>query len=193
MLDGILHAVSEGPFRQLLVRGGAIFFFGGVNVALAPILARSRLALDVQAFGVLMGAMGAGAVVMALFGVAALRARFTPARLMLGAGVALAGLVFLIGQITNYPLMVLALTLYGAAWMLTLFSYQLSAQLILPAHLLGRGLSLTTMVFMGTMALGGLFWGQVAQRLSIPAAYSISACGLAAVSGVDLFWRRRRA
>jgi MFS family permease len=193
MLDGILHAASAGPFRQLLVRGGAIFFFGGVNVALAPILARSRLALNVQSFGVLMGAMGAGAVVMALFGVAALRARFTAEALMLGAGFALAGLIFLIGQLTNYPLMVLALALFGAAWMLALFSYQLAAQLTLPNHLLGRGLSLTTMVFMGTMAVGGLFWGQVAQRLSISAAYSLSAFGLMAVSAIDLVRRRRRA
>jgi MFS family permease len=185
MLDGVTHAVSAGPFRNLLLKGGTIFFFGGVNVALVPILARSRLALNAQSFGVLMGAMGLGAVFMAVFGVAALRARFTADTLMLAAGAILAVVIVMIGQITSYPLMLLALALFGSVWMLALFSYQLAAQLILPAHLLGRGLSLTAMVFMGTMAVGGLFWGQVAQRLSIPAAYSVSGCLLAALSCID--------
>lgn len=191
MLDGVTHAVSAGPFRNLLLKGGSIFFFGGVNVSLVPILARSRLAVNAQSFGVLMGAMGVGAVVMALFGVAKLRTRFTPDQLMFGAGAVLAVVVLTIGQITSYPLMVLALAVFGSVWMLSLFSYQLAAQLILPNHLLGRGLSLTGMVFMGTLAIGGLLWGQIAQHLSIPAAYTISACGLAAVTVIDGFRIRR--
>ncbi len=191
MLDGVTHAVSEGPFRTLLLKGGSIFFFGGVNVALIPILARSRLAVNAQSFGVLMGAMGVGAVVMALFGVAKLRTRFTPDQLMFGAGAILAMVIFMIGQITSYPLMVVALAVFGSVWMLSLFSYQLAAQLILPNHLLGRGLALTGMVFMGTLAIGGLLWGQIAQHLSIPGAYSISACGLAAVSVIEGLRMRR--
>jgi MFS family permease len=191
MLDGVTHAISAGPFRKLLLRGGAIFFFGGVNGGLVPILARGRLGLNVQSFGVLMGAMGAGAVIMALFGIAKLRARFTADQLMFIAGVLLTVVILMIGQLTNYPLMVLALALFGAVWMLALFSYQLAAQLILPSDLLGRGLSLTVMVFMGTMAVGGLLWGQVAQHLSIPAAYTIAAGGLAAASLIDWLWTRR--
>jgi hypothetical protein len=77
--------------------------------------------------------------------------------------------------------------------MLALYSYQLAAQLILPHHLLGRGLSLTVMVFMGTMAVGGVLWGQVAQHLSIPAAYTLCACGLATTSVIDWLWTRRGA
>jgi MFS family permease len=192
MLDGATHAVSDGPFRSLLLKGGSIFFFGGVNVALVPILARSRLALNAQAFGVLMGAMGVGAVVMALVGVAKLRARFTADQLMLGAGAILTVAILTIGQIASYPLMILALAVFGAVWMLALFSYQLAAQLILPNHLLGRGLSLTGMVFMGAMAVGGLLWGQVAQHFSIPAAYTLSACGLGAATAIDWLGRRRR-
>lgn len=190
MLDGVAHALDAGPFRQVLLRGGGIFLFGGVNVALVPILARSRLAVNVQAFGFLMGAMGAGAVVMAILGIAKLRIRYSPDQLMWAAGAILAGLILLIGQLTSYPLMILALGLFGAAWMLALFSYQLAAQLILPQALLGRGLSITTMVFMGIMALGGLLWGQVAQHLSIPAAYDLSGCGLLAVSVIDGLRRR---
>ncbi len=193
MFDGAAHAISDGPFRKLLLKGGSIFFFGGVNGGLVPILVRSRLGVNVQSFGVLMGAMGAGAVIMALFGLAHLRVRFTADKLMFIAGAILTAVILAIGQLTNYPLMVVALALFGAVWMLALFSYQLAAQLILPAHLLGRGISLTVMVFMGTMAVGGLFWGQVAQHLSIPAAYTIAAGGLAMVSVIEWLWMRRRA
>jgi hypothetical protein len=49
------------------------------------------------------------------------------------------------------------------------------------------------MVFMGTMAVGGVFWGQIAQHLSIPAAYTLSALGLATVSIIDALAMRRTA
>jgi len=66
----------------------------------------------------------------------------------------------------------------GVAWISILSALQVSAQLTLPAWVRARGLAAFVVVFMGGMALGSILWGQVANRIGIPAALTTAAIGM---------------
>jgi len=86
-------------------------------------------------------------------------------------------------------LLPLAMLVNGFAWITVLSSLQIAAQTAVPAWVRARALSLYIMVFSLGMAAGGLSWGSIAQRTSIPLALTLAAVG--AVIGGLLVWRVR--
>jgi hypothetical protein len=62
-----------------------------------------------------------------------------------------------------------------------------SAQVVLPDWVRGRGLALYTTVFFGCLAVGSAVWGEVAAWLGLATAHFVAAAG--AVAAVPLTWR----
>jgi hypothetical protein len=63
----------------------------------------------------------------------------------------------------------------GAAWLAVLTTLSSSAQLLLPAWVRARALSVYLLVFFGGMAAGSVLWGAVARPLGVPLALVASA------------------
>jgi predicted MFS family arabinose efflux permease len=72
----------------------------------------------------------------------------------------------------------LASLLAGTAWLTSLSSVIVAAQLAVPDALRARGMALFTAVFYGCLALGSLLWGQVATHLHLTGALLVAAGGM---------------
>lgn len=148
---------------------------------LLPVLARETLAAGPDAFGILSAFFGAGALVGALAAAAVGRAS---ARLFL-VGTGLFGVAELLvaPQGTVWAAGVL-LVAAGAAF--TLWSANANAvlQLRAPERLRGRVLALYYLAFNGTMPLGGLLAGFLADAGGTPLAFAVGGAGAIAATTI---------
>ncbi|RVP13227.1 MFS transporter, partial [Sinorhizobium meliloti] len=147
--------------------------------ALLPLVARDLLDGDAGFYGILLGAVGAGAIGGALI-LPRLRTRFDADALLLGAAVVTAAVMAILSVAPPRWGAIVALLALGAAWITALTTLNGAAQAILPNWVRGRSLAVYLTVFNGAMTAGSLAWGAVAEALNIPLTLNISAIGLAA-------------
>ena len=141
-----------------------------------------------QAFGVLVASIGAGAVGGA-FVLPKLRERFSRDALVAAATFVYAGVMLALATVSQLVPLSLAMAAGGVAWITVLSSLQVAAQMALPNWVRSRGLAVFMTVFMGSMAVGSLVWGKVAEITSIPQALTFATAG--SVIAVALSWRWR--
>ncbi len=177
---------ASPAIRRVLTRSILFVGPGSAVWALLPVVANSGLGLGSSGYGVMLGALGVGAVLGAL-ALAWVRARLTPTRMLaiaavvFGAATAGAALVKAVA-----PVLVL-LVFAGAAWLLSLATLNATMQLLLPAWVRARGLSVYMLVFMGGQAIGSLVWGLVAGAFGTVTAL-LAAAALLAVCAVSTAW-----
>ena len=183
---GFRHARHNPHLRATLVRAVAFFLFASAYWALLPLVARSQISGGPELYGILLGAIGAGAVGGA-FALPWLKAKFGPDRVVAAGTAGTAATLVLFG-LARGPIMGLtASVIAGVSWIAVLASLNVSAQVALPDWVRGRGLSMFVTVFFGAMALGSAVWGQVAGMLGLPEAHFIAAAG--ALIAIPLTWR----
>jgi MFS family permease len=173
---GLRYARNNRVLRATLARAVGFFLFASAYWALLPLLTRTQLHGGPSLYGLLLGVIGAGAVGGA-FILPQLKARTSAdAMVMLGeAGTALALLLF--GLAHAPALAVLACLLAGVSWIVVLATLNVSAQTALPEWVRGRGLAAYVAVFFGTMSLGSLLWGYLAERTALAPAHYCAAAG----------------
>lgn len=179
---GLRHASASGPLRATLIRAAAFFIFASAYWALLPLIARQVLQGGPELYGMLLAAVGLGAVGGALV-LPKLKARLG-ADMLAVAGTCGTALVLALFALVRQPQVATAASLIaGASWIAVLSSLNVSAQVALPDWVRARGLSIFIMVFFGSMTLGSIVWGQLATLTGIPIALFTAACGavLAAV------------
>lgn len=183
---GFRYTRHSPAMRATLIRAAGFFLFASTYWALLPLLARTQIASGPGLYGILLGAIGAGAVAGA-FVMPWLRLRLGPDLLMgsgmLGTAVTLA----LYGLAYNAGTALIASLLAGVSWIAVLTSLTVSAQVSLPDWVRGRGLALFTTVFFGCLTVGSAVWGKIAAALGLPAAHFLAAAGI--VAAIPLTWR----
>jgi MFS family permease len=183
---GLRYARNSPPMRATLARAAGFFLFASAYWALLPLVARQRISSGPELYGVLLGAIGAGAVAGA-FVMPHLKLKLGPDRLtalgLLGTAVTLA----LYGLARDPYTALAASVLAGVSWIAVLATLTVSAQMSLPDWVRARGLALFTTVFFGGMTLGSVVWGELAAVLGLPAAHFIAAIG--AVLAIPATWR----
>jgi hypothetical protein len=183
---GVRYARNNRRLRATILRAVGFFLFASAYWALLPTLARTQLHGGPTLYGILLGAIGAGAVGGALL-LPKIKARAGADRLVMlaeGAG-AVALLLFALAQ--RAPVALLACLLAGVSWIAVLATLNVSAQVALPEWVRGRGLAVYVTVFFGSMSAGSAIWGAVAGRFGLPAALAAAAAGAL----VALFATRR--
>jgi MFS family permease len=136
---------------------------------IVPLVARNVLHEDAHGFGLLMSALGAGAVAGA-FGVALLRRGEPPLGFLVGSGATLcAGLVAL-ATVSNFGLAAAVLALLGCCQILFTTGCNTTLQLMAPNELRGRVMGLYTVTFAGMTPFGSLLVGYVAEHQGVRAA-----------------------
>lgn len=185
---GIRYARNNPPLRATFARAAAFFLFASAYWALLPLVARVQIAGGANVYGILLGAIGAGAVGGA-FALPWLKAKLGPDRLVAAgsAGTALALVLFAIASTTATALV--ASLVAGVCWIATLSSLNVSAQLALPEWVRGRGLAIYVTVFFGALTIGSAIWGEVASLTGLPMAHYLAAAG--AMLAIPLTWRFR--
>jgi MFS family permease len=185
---GFRFARHHGPLQGAVIRGIGFFLFASAPWALLPLIARNLVGGGPQTFGILVAAIGAGAVLGALL-LPRFRKTVSKDMLVAGATVLYAAAMLALAYLTNLPSLGVAMVLSGVAWIAVLSSLQVSAQLALPNWVRSRGLAVFMASFMGSMAFGSLMWGYVAQQTSIATALVLAAAGAVLAIGVTWRWK----
>jgi predicted MFS family arabinose efflux permease len=186
VLTGFRYVRHNFALRCTLMRAIGFFLFASAYWALLPLVAREQIAGGPSLYGVLLGAIGVGAVGGAFF-LGWLKLTLGPNHLMaIGAlGQALAMVLY---GLAREPLTALAAGIIaGASWIAALATLSVSAQVALPDWVRGRGLALYTTVFFGCLTLGSVAWGEIAVWVGLPIVHFLAAAG--AIVAIPLTWR----
>jgi MFS family permease len=182
---GVRHAANNPYLGATLIRVLAFFPFASAYLALLPLLARHQISGGPQTYGILLGAIGVGAVVGAL-ALRWLKDELGPDRIVATGSVgAVLGLV-LFGLAREPIAAVCACLLAGASWTMVLTKLYVSAQVALPDWARGRGLAVFLSLIFGATTVGSAVWGKLSAMQGLPIAYFVAAAGL--VLGIPLTW-----
>ena len=157
-----------------------------------PLLARDVLNQGAHGYGLLMAALGAGAVLGAL-SVASRQRRPSPTLVMTAAAAAAAG-VLALGFVTHFAMAAAVLAVTGLAQIIFTSSVNTTIQLTVPDTIRGRMMSLYVLVFVGATPFGAFLVGYVAEHFGIATACAAGgAAGLVCIGALAMFWRFRNA
>jgi len=178
MLVGLRHARRNPHLRATLIRAVGFFVFASAYWALLPILARNQVQGGPRLFGILLGAIGASAVIGAL-ALPMIKRRLGGADGLAAAGTVGTAVALVLFALAREPATALVASFVaGFSWIAVLAAINVSAQVGLPAWVRGRGLALFVTVQFGAMSFGSVTWGQVATHLGLPATHIVAAAGL---------------
>ena len=191
--EGFLKAIRGGlrfarharAFQRVLVRSAAFFFPASVTWALLPLLARQELGGGPTFYGVLLTAVGAGAVGGALV-LPRIRRHVSSDATVAGASVGWALCAVALVAVRQPAVLVAVMALAGASWIAVLSSLNTAAQTAVPAWVRARAMAIYLMIFFGGLAGGSTLWGAVGTRFGLPAALLTASAVL--VLGVALTW-----
>ncbi len=179
MVAGLRYAANAPDFAQVLKRALLFFPFASAYWALLPLVARDLLGGDAALFGLLIGAVGAGAVAGAL-AMPSVDRRIGSEGLLLAGSLGTAGVLAVFALVPVSAVAIAACFVAGTAWIFTLSTLNVAAQSALPDWVRGRGLSIYGLVSFGAMALGAAFWGWLATLIGVAASLGVAAIFLAA-------------
>jgi MFS family permease len=190
---GLHYAVRTPLVALILSLLLALGLFVMNHNVLVPLLARDVLHEGAHGFGLLMAAVGSGAIVGAL-ALATLAKGRPPLSLLLGTAGTASGLTLLLAGIRNFWAAMLVLTLVGFSQIVFLASCNSTLQLAVPDRMRGRIMSLYAFVFVGITPLGSIFVGTIAEWFGVAAAYALAGgVTLASILGLGLLWRHWQA
>jgi predicted MFS family arabinose efflux permease len=170
---GVRYIRDSQLFRRILLRAAMFAFPASALWALLPITAHDHWHLRAIGYGAVLGTVGIGAVLGAVM-MSRLRATYSAnALLAIAALVTAAGL--LAGAYVPLGPAVVLLLLSGVAWIATLTTLTVAAQLSLPPLVRARGLAIYLVILIGSQALGSLLWGFIAARFGLAASLTASA------------------
>ncbi|NKF23020.1 MFS transporter [Solimonas marina] len=185
---GMRYVRASPALHIVLLRVALFFVFASAIWALLPLVARQLLGGGAGFYGLLLGAIGLGAIAGAVW-MPRIRHRLGIERLLLGAAWLVAAVI---ATLTLRPPPLVAVVLLfamGGAWIAALTTLNGIAQSVLPNWVRGRGLAVYLTVFNGAMAIGSFGWGIVAQHFGLTAALLAATLGLVAVALLALRWR----
>jgi MFS family permease len=186
IVTGLRHARYNRDLRATMVRAAGFFLVASAYWALLPLVARDQIHGGPQLYGILLGAIGAGAVGGAL-ALPWLKAKLGP-DLVVAVGTAGTAITLVLFGLSRDPIVALAASIIaGISWIAVLASLNVSAQASLPDWVRGRGLAVFVTVFFGAMTIGSAAWGQIASMIGLPFAHFTAAA--AALITVPLTWR----
>lgn len=174
LIIGFRHVRYNPHLRATLIRAAA-FFFASAYWALLPLVARNQVAGGPELYGILLGAIGVGAVAGA-FIMPLIKVILGPDRLV-ALGTACTGFSLILLGVAHYSALALAgCLLAGTSWISVLANLNVSVQVSLSDWVRGRGLAMFVTVFFGAMTVGSALWGRVASELGLPTAHFTRRC-----------------
>jgi MFS family permease/quinol monooxygenase YgiN len=176
--------------RRILLRSALFVVPAMVIWALLPLIASRRLGLGAGGYGLLLGALGVGAVAAA-FTLPRLRASLSANQMLLIGSLLYAAVTVAVVAVHSMAVVALVLLFAGAAWTVVLSNINATLQLFLPAWVRARGLAVYLMVLFGGQAFGALAWGLVAQRVGLVNTFLAAAVLMTAGAASIRFWPYR--
>ncbi len=186
---GLAYIAGTPPVLGIIVLLGFVSTFALNWSVLVPLLARNVLGLDASGYGLLMSAMGTGA----LIGSVALATYGGPGPQMkpLLAGVTALGLGEVVLALIHSPILA-AVVLFGcgAGMVIYLASSNTTVQATVPDDLRGRVMSVYFLVFGGVTPFGAFLVGTAAEHVGTSLTFGLAGGVTLLVTVVMLLMRR---
>lgn len=174
ILAGLRYARRHPPLQRTIVRSMLFLTFASVLWALLPAVARDQLGTGPAGYGILLGALGAGAVCGAMV-MQRVRRRFGTEPMVLAGSLVYVGGVGVLAVTTSFAVAFAAVAVAGAAWVAVLTAMMSGAQAVLPDWVRARGLAVYRTAYFGAMTGGSILWGVIAQHWSLQIALLVVA------------------
>ena len=175
LVTGFRYAFGDPVNRRAILLLAFLGFLSAPWQSLMPVVAKEILSGDSRTLGVLIGAVGAGAIIAGLY--------LASRRSVRGLDRVVAATAFIAAA--GFFAFSFAGTLAAAACLLPVFGFGLIAtasstnqilQSIADDHMRGRIVSVYVMMFMGSMPLGNLAGGLAAHWIGTP--WTLRCCGI---------------
>ncbi|EMI53191.1 transmembrane transport protein [Rhodopirellula sallentina SM41] len=173
MRQGVRFVALHRVMRHVMIGVGFFVLPGSAFWSLLPLFAKTELGWGARGFGIMVAAVGAGAVLGASV-LPRLRHRFGSDRLVAASMSVFASGLFVMSRSPHWSVLLPMVLVMGAGWMATLTTLNATAQITLPPRLRARGMGCYLTMMAGSMALGSLVWGQVAGRIELSGALTVS-------------------
>ncbi|KRB70718.1 MFS transporter [Noviherbaspirillum sp. Root189] len=174
---GLQFVRHSATMKSVLLRVSLFFFHAITLQALLPLVARGLGDGGANAYTLLLASMGCGAVFTVVL-LPRLRTGMSRDRLVMYSTMLQAAMMAVVAHAPNVYVAAPAMFICGMAWISSVNTLTVSAQLALPDWVRARAMSVYQMAIMGAGALGAAFWGQVAAFSSVQ-----SSLLMASVSG----------
>jgi MFS family permease len=181
--------VRWSPYvRRVLIRA-ALFLLPATAIwALLPLVATEALHLDAAGYGVLLAALGLGAI-GGVLELGRLRARFSEDGLLALASLAYATAMAVLVLVPLVAVAFAMLIVAGMAWLTVLSTVNATLQTFLPGWVRARGLAFYLIVLFGSQALGAAIWGVVAGQIGLTATFVAAAVVMVGATLTGRRWR----
>jgi MFS family permease len=186
VLEGLIHFWRDRELRTCFLYWSAValFIMGPIHIAI-PVLASSTPELGAAAFGIMLGAHGAGTLVGMVASGALKKLRIGSLGTTILAFDAIIGLLFIpMGQITAVwqgAALMLAIGLLGGFMQVSVFTW---IQQRVPPVLLGRAMSLFMFIFMGLAPISAAITGWIMQSITLGQLFTASGGTLVLIAAV---------
>ena len=190
MRAGVRYVRYAPALRTVAVRTPAFVGFASALWALLPLVVKTSLGRGPVSYGALVGSLGVGG----LLGAALLptwRKRWSTDTITAGATAAFAFGCLALAWVSNFAILIGAMVIAGAGWLTTVSSFLLAAQRGAAGWVRGRALAISTLTLFGSLAIGAVLWGVVANRVGID--WALAAAGGGMLLGLGLIPRFRLA
>jgi MFS family permease len=190
LIAGARYVRHAPPVRRMLLRILLFVAPGAAIWALLPLVASQLLGLDATGYGLLLAALGIGAVIGAVL-LPHVTARLSASHLILAAGLTFAAATAVCALVPHAAVVVIVLLPAGLAWLSMLATMSGTLQVFLPGWVRARGLAIYQMVFAGGQALAALAWGVLAEVVGVGPTLLTAATLLALGAVSVLVWPLR--
>ena len=178
---GLRYAKAEPAVRAALARSAAYYACASAIWALLPLYVRDTLGLGSAGYGIMLGAIGAGAVIGGIV-MTHLRALLSRDGLVVLAGL-LTGLSLVPVALVHHPLVAITSMLaYGFGWIVGASNLQATVQLACAPWVRARGLAIYQAVYNGSMGIGAIAWGWLGTHLGLTDTLLVAGIGGLAVA-----------
>lgn len=183
MRAGLRFVRASPAMRSAILRAVVFFFFTSAVWGMLPLVVRGRLGLGPEAYGLMLGVMGIGAVATG-FALPMLRVRLpTRGGMVFAFSMVSAASLALLGVSTHWLPVAVSMLLFGAGWLAAASTMQAAAQFATPGWVRARAIGIYQLCFFGAMTVGAMLWGWAGSYLGIAPALLVAA-GTAAASAL---------
>lgn len=189
---GVVFVLRERVMRNVLLRVVLFVLPASALWSLMPLIARQQLNWDSRGYGYLVGSIGVGAVVAAVW-LPRLRRIVGIDQTVFAAMCIFATGLAVTSMSSNRGLAMASMFVMGIGWMMTLTTLNSTAQVTLANPIRARGMACYLSAMAGGMAIGAWLWGLVAKEYSPEFAELLAAAMLPihAIIGLMLPLERR--
>lgn len=180
MRAGLRFVAASPAMRATIFRACVFFFFTAAVWGMLPLVVRERLGLGPEAYGMMLGVMGVGAVATG-FALPSLRLRLpTRGGMVTAFSLVSAAALALLGVSGHWAPAGVAMLLFGAGWLAAASTLQAAAQFATPAWVRARAIGIYQLCFFGAMTAGAVLWGWAGSQVGVAPALLIAAAAAAA-------------